>query len=104
MRVTGRTVTGIEGGRRGNGEGMTDETVSAETTTDDPRLEVLQAVVDRVTSWQERSSEDIIGKELDDALAESDVTVEQDVRDRIVGRIHADGSHFDVREVLFPVD
>lgn len=82
---------------------MTDETISsqdADAPGDDPRIEVLQAVVDRVTSWQERSSEDIIRTELDDALAESEVDVDEAIRERIVQRVHTDGSHFDVREVL----
>lgn len=74
---------------------MTDE-----TTTEDARTEILQAVVDRVTSWQDGATEETVRKELDDALADSEVDVDQDTRDRIVSRIVEDGAHFDVAEVL----
>lgn len=74
---------------------MTDE-----TTTEDARTEILQAVVDRVTSWQDGATEETVRTELDDALADSEVDVDQDTRDRIVSRIVEDGAHFDVTEVL----
>lgn len=71
-----------------------------ETTTEDARTEILQAVVDRVTSWQDGATEETVRTELDDALADSEVDVDQDTRDRIVSRIVEDGAHFDVAEVL----
>jgi hypothetical protein len=70
------------------------------TNADDPRVAVLQAVVDRVTSWQDGADEPTVRKELDDALAASDVEVDDGTRDRIVRRIVEDGAHFDVVEVL----
>jgi len=79
---------------------MTDEMTTDQTTTEDARVEVLQAVVDRVTSWQDGATEETVRTELDDALGESDADVDQDTRDRIVHRIVEDGAHFDVREVL----
>jgi hypothetical protein len=85
---------------RGQGEPMTDETRSQGTNADDPRVAVLQAVVDRVTSWQDGADEPTVRKELDDALGASDVDVDEAIRDRIARRIVDDGSHFDVSGVL----
>lgn len=81
---------------------MTEETTQPTTTSDadDARVQVLQAVVDRVTSWQEGSDEATVRKELDDAIAASDVDVAEDVRQRIVTHITAEGAHVDVREFL----
>ncbi len=65
------------------------------------KVEVLQAVVDRVISWQEAADEATVRKELDDALAESDVEVDAAVRDRIVAHIASqDAPHVDVRQFL----
>ena len=79
---------------------MTENSRAQGTSADDPRVVVLQAVVDRVTSWQDGVDEPTVRKELDDALAGSDVDVDADTRDRIVRRIVDDGSHFDVGGVL----
>ena len=79
---------------------MTDSTAPQATDADDPRVAVLQAVVDRVTSWQDGADEPTVRKELDDALGESDVDVDDETRERIVRRIVDDGSHFDVTGVL----
>ncbi|MDX6327056.1 MAG: hypothetical protein QOK15_3410 [Nocardioidaceae bacterium] len=83
----------------GNGGAMT-ENVDREDQQDDPRVVVLQAVVDRVTSWQEGSDEDTVRSELDSALAEADVDVDEGTRQRIVERVTSESPHFDVREVL----
>jgi hypothetical protein len=65
------------------------------------RVEVLQAVVDRVISWQEAADAETVRKELDDALADSDVDVDTSVRDRIVAHIASeDAPHVDVRQFL----
>ena len=79
---------------------MSEETVDQSTPDADPRLEVLQAVVDRVTSWQDGATEETTRAELDKALTESDVEVDDTIRERIVARIVEDGQHFDVAEVL----
>jgi hypothetical protein len=76
------------------------ENVDREDQQDDPRVVVLQAVVDRVTSWQEGSDEDTVRSELDSALAEADVDVDEGTRQRIVERVTSESPHFDVREVL----
>ena len=80
---------------------MTDETVDQNTSSDDPRVTVLQAVVDRVTSWHESATDDVVRKELDDALSEAGVDIDDETRNKVVARIaHEHAEHFDVREVL----
>lgn len=79
---------------------MSDETVDQDTSLADPRVEVLQAVVDRVTSWQDGANEQTVRAELDRALTETDIDVDGETRERIVSRIIDDGQHFDVGEVL----
>jgi len=79
---------------------MTEESRAQGTASDDPRVAVLQAVVDRVTSWQDGADEPTVRKELDEALGDSDVDVDDETRERIVRRILDDGSHFDVAGVL----
>lgn len=80
---------------------MTESQVDHTHSDDDPRVAVLQAVVDRVTSWHESATEDVVRKELDDALAEAGVDVDASTRDKVVERIaHEHAEHFDVREVL----
>jgi hypothetical protein len=74
--------------------------VDREDQQDDPRVAVLQAVVDRVTSWQEGSDEATVRAELDSALAQTDVDVDEPTREKIVQRITSESPHFDVRELL----
>ena len=76
------------------------ENVDRDEQQDDPRVAVLQAVVDRVTSWQEGADENTVRSELDSALSEADVEVDEDVRRRVVERVTSESPHFDVREVL----
>jgi len=78
---------------------MTDN-VDREDQQDDPRVAVLQAVVDRVTSWQEGSDAQTVRAELDSALADADVEVDEDTRQKIVERVTSESPHFDVRELL----
>lgn len=79
---------------------MSEETLDQNASDADPRIEVLQAVVDRVTSWQEGATAETIRTELEDALSESEVDADDATRERIVARLVADGQHFDVSEVL----
>jgi hypothetical protein len=76
------------------------ENVDREDQQDDPRVAVLQAVVDRVTSWQEGSDADTVRTELDSALTEAGVDVDDATREQIVERVTSETPHFDVREVL----
>lgn len=76
----------------------------AETThpgaDDDPRTAVLQAVLDRVTSWQEGAAPETIRQELQEELARADLSLEPAQVDRIVEHVHGQGEHLDVRELL----
>jgi hypothetical protein len=66
----------------------------------DPRVEVLQAVVDRIVSWQEGADGATVRAELDRALSEAGVDVDETTRQRIVDRVTSETPHFDVRDVL----
>jgi hypothetical protein len=81
---------------------MTDQTLD-DMTGDDPRdarVEMLQAVVDRIVSWQEGADGATVRTELDRALLEAGVDVDEAARRRIVDRVSGETPHFDVREVL----
>jgi hypothetical protein len=79
---------------------MTDQTVDQQTDGDDPKIAVLQAVVDRVTSWQDGADESTVRQELDQAVADSDVEVDESTKERVVSHIVEKGSHVDVRTLL----
>jgi len=81
---------------------MTDRTVDHMTGDDprDPRVEVVQAVVDRIVSWQEGADEATVRAELDGALSEAGVDLDEATKRRIVDRVSSETPHFDVREVL----
>jgi hypothetical protein len=83
---------------------MSDETVDQSTIqnagADDPRIAVLQAVFDRVDSWQEGADEETVRKELDEAVAKSDIELDDATRERIVRHVVDDTAHGDVRELL----
>lgn len=83
---------------------MTDETVDQgslrEADDEDPRIAVLQAVFDRVDSWQESADPETVGRELDEAVAKSDIAIDDATRQRIIDHIVSDASHGDVRDLL----
>ncbi len=85
---------------------MTDQTLDDMTgddpqdTGEDARVEVLQAVVDRIVSWQEGADDATVRTELDDALSQAGVDLDEDTRQRIVERVSGETPHFDVRELL----
>jgi uncharacterized protein YpuA (DUF1002 family) len=83
---------------------MTDQTLDDMTgdSADDPRVAVLQAVVDRLVSWQEGSDEATVRTELDDALSQAGVDLDEATKQRVVERVQSESPHFDVREVLGP--
>ena len=70
------------------------------TDAEDPKVAVLQAVVDRVTSWQDGADEQTVRAELDSAVADSDVDLDEGARERIVQHIVSDPSHVDVQQLL----
>jgi hypothetical protein len=77
-------------------------TEPSETTNpeDDPRIEVVQAVFDRVDSWQDGADAETVRTELDAALAKAGVDLDDGARSRIVDHIVSDARHLDVRELL----
>ena len=83
---------------------MTDETVDQSTVhnagDDDPRVAVLQAVFDRVDSWEDGADAATVREELDQAIAKSDIEIDDALRERIVRHIVEDTSHGDVRRLL----
>ena len=81
---------------------MTDQTLDDMTGDDpqDPRVTVLQAVVDRIVSWQEGADDATVRTELEDALSQAGVEVDEATKQRIVERVSGETPHFDVREVL----
>ena len=83
---------------------MTDETVDQSTVRnagdDDPRVAVLQAVFDRVDSWEDGADAATVREELDKAIEKSDIEIDEALRERIVRHIVEDTSHGDVRQLL----
>lgn len=78
---------------------MSDETTAAQDAQD-PRVVVLQAVVDRVTSWQDGATPETVRAELDRELGEAGVDLDDDQRDRVVEHVVAGGSHDDLADIL----
>ena len=76
-------------GRRGYVAGMTDE-----------KMETIQAVVDRVTSWQDGATEGTVEHELRDGFAEAGVDVpDGDVR-KLADAIQDEHGTVSAQEVL----
>ena len=67
---------------------------------DDPRLEVLQSVYDRINSWEETATPERIRTELDEAIAKADVDVDDSTRAALAEHIEQRGGREDVAEVL----
>jgi hypothetical protein len=67
---------------------------------DDPRLELLQSVYDRINSWEETATPERIRTELDEAIAKADIDVDDDTRAALAGHIESGGGREDVAQVL----
>lgn len=67
---------------------------------DDPRLEVIQAVYDRVNSWEESATPEQIREELDSAIDRAGVDLPVESREKLVGHIHGAGGREDVATIL----
>lgn len=63
-------------------------------------IEAIQAVVDRVSSYQDGAPEGTVAKELRDGLNEADVEVGDDDQQRLVDAIEADAGEVSAAEVL----
>ena len=70
--------------------------------TDDraPKVEAVQAVVDRIISWQDGAPEETVRAELAKALSEADLEVPDSFVDTVVERVRDNTEHFDVEPLL----
>ena len=66
----------------------------------DPRVEALQAVYDRVNSWEETADTEKIRVELDEAIEKAGVEVSDETRSRLVDHIKDGGGREDVADIL----
>jgi hypothetical protein len=67
---------------------------------DDPRVEVLQAIYDRVSSYEESATPEVIRQELDEAIEQAGIDVSEDARTRLTQHIDDRGGREDVAGVL----
>jgi hypothetical protein len=67
---------------------------------EDPRVEILQAVYDRVSSYEESATPEQIRTELDGAISEAGLDVDEETRDRITRHIDDRGGREDVATLL----
>jgi hypothetical protein len=67
---------------------------------DDPRVELLQAVYDRINSWEETATPEQIRAELDEAIDKAGLEVSDETRDAVAGLIEKRGGREDVARVL----
>ncbi len=65
-----------------------------------PKVEAVQAVVDRITSWQDGATEETVRSELLKGLGEAGVDVPSAFVDAVVERVRANTEHFDVEPLL----
>jgi hypothetical protein len=65
-----------------------------------PKVEAVQAVVDRVASWQDGATEDTVRDELRRGLSEVGAEVPDTFVEAVVARIRDDPEHFDVGPLL----
>ena len=64
------------------------------------QVDAVQAVVDRITSWQDGAPEETVRAELLKGLAEADVDVPTDFVEEVVRRVREGSEHFDVEPLL----
>lgn len=64
------------------------------------RVEAIQAVVDRVTSWQDGAPEGTVERELRDGFTEVGVEVSDDEVTRLADAIQSEHGTVDARSVL----
>ena len=67
---------------------------------EDPRVEVLQAVYDRVSSYEESATPETIRAELDEAIEQAGIDVDDDTRQTLVQHIDDRGGREDVASLL----
>jgi hypothetical protein len=64
------------------------------------KVEAVQAVVDRITSWQDGATEETVRDELLRGLAEAHVDVPANFVEEVVRRVRGGSEHFDVEPLL----
>jgi hypothetical protein len=81
---------------------MTDENQITENTDPslDERVQAIQAVVDRVTSWQDGATEGTVEQELRDGFGEAGVDVTDDEVRRLADAIQDRHGAVSAQEVL----
>jgi hypothetical protein len=81
---------------------MTEDNEITENTDPslDGRLQAVQAVVDRVSSWQDGATEGTVERELRDGFAEAGVDVSADELERLAAAIQERHGAVSAQEVL----
>ncbi len=79
---------------------MTDQTGADKAAEHSAKVEAVQAVVDRITSWQDGATEEVVRAELLEGLSRVDVDVPDTFVDEVVRRVRANTEHFDVAPLL----
>ena len=69
-------------------------------TPDNPELEAIQLVVDRVSSWQDGATEETIIEELRKGFDEVAIEVEPDEVEKLADAIQNETGDVDVTELL----
>ncbi len=69
-------------------------------TPDNPELEAIQLVVDRVSSWQDGATEGTVAEELRKGFDEAGVEVEPDEVDKLADAIQNEHGDVEVADVL----
>jgi hypothetical protein len=69
-------------------------------TPDNPELEAIQLVVDRVSSWQDGATEDTVTEELRKGFDEAGVEVEPDEIEKLADAIQNEHGDVNVAELL----
>lgn len=83
-----------------NHQNETPDPVETAAQTGDARIEALQAVVDRMTSWQDTAPDGTVEAELRRGLDEAGVPVEDDEVAKLVEALEKPDQPVHVREVL----
>lgn len=69
-------------------------------TPDNPELEAIQLVVDRVSSWQDGATEGTVAEELRKGFDEAGVEVEPDEVDKLANAIQDEHGDVNAADVL----
>ena len=64
------------------------------------KVEAVQAVVDRITSWQDGATEETVRQELLQGLSDAQLEVPSTFVDEVVRRVRDNTEHFDVEPLL----